>query len=86
MPRGPMQTLTLTALRQNIFQLADRVLETGEPVLIERNGRHLLLMPERPKLDLSQLPRRNLFKGKPEELVNVDTWDEAEWGEPNNLD
>jgi len=80
-----MQTVTLTALRQNIFQLADQVLETGEPVVIERNGRHLLLVAERPKLDLSKLPRRHLFNGNPEELVNAKTWDEAEWGEPNNL-
>lgn len=80
-----MEPVTLTALRQNIFQLADRVLETGEPVVIERNGRHLLLAPERPKLDLSKLPRRSLFKGEPEELINAKTWDEAEWGEPNNL-
>lgn len=81
-----MQTVTLTALRQNIFQLADQVLETGEPVVIERNGRHLVLMPEKPKLDLSKLPRRHLFNGDPEELVNAKTWDESEWGEPNNLD
>lgn len=80
-----MQTITLTALRQNIFQLADQVLETGEPVVIERNGRHLLLAPVRPRLDLSKLPRRHLFNGAPEELVNAKTWDEAEWRELNNL-
>lgn len=80
-----METVTLTALRQNIFQLADQVLETGEPVVIERNGRHLLLVAERPRLDLSKLPRRKLFNGDPEELVNAKTWDEAEWGEPNTL-
>jgi len=80
-----METVTLTALRQNIFQLADQVLETGEPVVIERNGRHLLLVAERPKLDIAKLPRRTLFKGAPEELVNAKTWDEATWGEPNNL-
>jgi hypothetical protein len=86
MTYGPsMNAVTLTSLRQNIFQIADQVLETGEPVVIERNGRHLLLAPERPKLDLRNLPRRHLFNGDPEELVNFKTWDEAEWGEPNNL-
>ena len=78
-----MQTLTLTALRQNIFQLADRVLETGEPVMIERNGRHLLLMPERPKLDLSRLPRRNAIIGNPEDLVDLNV---CEWSELENLE
>ena len=80
-----MAAVTLTALRQNIFQLADQVLETGEPLMIERNGRHLLLVAERPKLDIAKLPRRSLFKGDPDELVNIKTWDEAEWSEPNNL-
>ena len=81
-PATTMQTVTLTALRQNIFQLADQVLETVEPVMIERNGRHLLLVPERPKLDLSKLPRRNAIIGDPEDLVDIKVWDEAEWGEP----
>lgn len=78
-----MQTVTLTALRQNIFQLADRVLETGEPVMIERNGRHLLLVPERPKLDLSKLQRRNAIIGDPEDLVELNV---CEWNEMGNLD
>lgn len=83
MPGRIMQTVTLTTLRQNIFQLADQVLETGEPVLIERNGRHLLLVPEKPKLDLSKLPRRNAIIGDPEELVELNVCD---WNEVENLD
>ncbi|MDP2835312.1 MAG: type II toxin-antitoxin system Phd/YefM family antitoxin [Pseudomonadota bacterium] len=81
-----MQTVTLTALRQNIFHLADQVLETGEPVVIERNGRHLLLVPERPKIDWDKLPRRNAIVGDPEELVELSGWNEAEWHELENLD
>jgi hypothetical protein len=77
-----METLTLTALRQNIFQLADQVLETGEPVVIERNGRHLLLVVEKSQLKLENLPRRNAIVGNPEDLVDLKVWDEAEWGEP----
>ncbi|NOT99314.1 MAG: type II toxin-antitoxin system Phd/YefM family antitoxin, partial [Sideroxydans sp.] len=38
-----MKKLTLTTLRQQIFQVADEVLVTGVPVSIERNGRLLLL-------------------------------------------
>lgn len=78
-----MQTVTLTALRQNIFQLADQVLETGEPVVIERNGRHLLLTPEKPKLEWNKLPRRNAIIGNPEELAELNV---CEWHEMENLD
>lgn len=77
-----METVTLTALRQNIFQLADQVLETGEPVVIERNGRNLLLVVEKPRLKLENLPRRNAIVGNPEDLVDLKVWDEGEWGEP----
>jgi len=41
-----MQNLTLTTLRRNLFQVADQVLATGEPVIIERNGRRLALIAE----------------------------------------
>lgn len=77
-----METVTLTALRQNIFRLADQVLETGEPVLIERNGRHLVLMPEKPRLKLDNLPRRNAIVGDPDDLAEIQVWDASEWGEP----
>ncbi|MCA1602738.1 MAG: N-formylglutamate amidohydrolase [Acidobacteria bacterium] len=34
-----MEKLTLTALRQRLFQVADQVLKTGVPVAIERHGK-----------------------------------------------
>ena len=34
-----MKKLSLTALRQNLFKVADEVLKTGQPVEIERNGK-----------------------------------------------
>lgn len=80
-----MQTLSLTALRQNIFQVADHVLDTGEPVIIERHGQRLVLAPEKPASKLDKLPRRKLFDGDPEELVELKVWDEREWREPDNL-
>ncbi|NBB15850.1 hypothetical protein GVN21_10835 [Caulobacter sp. SLTY] len=39
-----MTKITLTELRKDLFRLADRALETGEPVVIERNGRTMVLM------------------------------------------
>ena len=80
-----METLSLTALRQNIFQVADHVLETGEPVVIERHGQRLVLAPERPASRLDKLPRRNAIVGDPETLVELKVWDERKWREPDNL-
>lgn len=38
--------ISITELRQNLFQLADQVAETGEPLLIERRGVRLQLVRE----------------------------------------
>jgi len=88
-----MQNLTLTTLRKNLFRVADQVLATGEPVIIERHGRRLALVAEsalaagsrmhKPKLD--NLPRRKLFKGNPDELAEFKVWEFSEWQEPKNL-
>lgn len=86
-----MQNLTLTALRKNLFQVADQVLATGEPVVIERHGRRLALVAE-PKpeaaprrLNLDNLPKRSLFKGNSEELAEFKVWDISQWREPDCL-
>lgn len=39
-------TVSLTELRQRLFQLADQVIDTGEPVLILRRGVRLRLVRE----------------------------------------
>jgi antitoxin (DNA-binding transcriptional repressor) of toxin-antitoxin stability system len=88
-----MQNLTLTALRKNLFQVADQVLATGEPVIIERHGRRLALVAEsaqaaesatrKPRLE--NLPRRKLFKGDPDDLAEFKVWEISEWQEPNKL-
>ncbi len=33
--------MTASALRRDIYRILDRVLDTGEPVIIERNGRRV---------------------------------------------
>lgn len=37
-------SISLTELRQRLFQLADRVVETGEPLIVVRNGVRLRLV------------------------------------------
>ncbi|MGH8192748.1 MAG: hypothetical protein ACREP2_15050 [Rhodanobacteraceae bacterium] len=40
------ESVTLTELRQRLFQLADHVIESGEPLVIERRGVRLRLVRE----------------------------------------
>lgn len=41
-------SISLTELRQRLFQLADHVAETGEPLVILRNGVRLRLVRDEP--------------------------------------
>lgn len=79
-----MKKLTLTTLRQQIFQIADEVLMTGRPVSIERNGKVLLLSPaiELNKSKSLKLKRRKLISGDAESLHTVKV---GEWHELENL-
>jgi len=79
-----MKKLTLTTLRQQIFQIADEVLMTGQPVSIERNGKVLLLSPavELNKSKSLKLKRRKLISGGAESLHTAKVW---EWHELENL-
>jgi prevent-host-death family protein len=78
-----METLSLTALRKQLYQVVDRVLETGVPVEIERHGKKLMIVPvEQPASKLAKLKRRNGIIGNPDELVDLKVW---EWEEPRNL-
>ena len=41
-----MKTVTITELRRNIFRLIDETLETGEPIVLNRKGKRLVLSRE----------------------------------------
>jgi hypothetical protein len=77
-----MDKLTLTTLRERLFEVADRVIETGVPVAIERRGKTLLLAPQEPTPRLARLRRRKLIKGAPGSLVDVKA---GRWREVRNL-
>jgi hypothetical protein len=66
-----------TKLRENIYQLLDQALETGEALEIKRKGRTLRIVPEPRPTRLAQLPRRPTINGDPEDLVHLD-WS-GEW-------
>lgn len=77
-----MEKLTLTALRQNLFRVVDRVLETGIPVAVQRHGKTVLLAPQTTVPKLSKLKRRKLINGDPESLVDAKA---GQWREPRKL-
>lgn len=62
--------ISITELRQRLFQLADRVAETGEPLLIERRGVRLrLVRDDEPAAKrggrLARLVRQDIVVGPP---------------------
>mgnify|MGYP000963929716 CR=1 FL=1 len=70
--------ISASHLRQDLYKLLDRVLETGEPLVIDRKGRRLRVVPDAPPSRLARLPKRQGFVvGDPADLVHVD-WS-AEW-------
>ena len=78
-----MKPLSLTALRKQLYRVIDRVLATGIPVEVERNGRRVLIMPtEGVGRKLTQLKKRDGIIGDPETLVDISV---SEWSEPKNL-
>lgn len=64
--------------KREILGLLDKVIKTGVPVEIERNGKRLLISPAEKRRDLDCLEEHPGFIfGNPDDLVHVD-WS-AEW-------
>jgi antitoxin (DNA-binding transcriptional repressor) of toxin-antitoxin stability system len=68
--------MTASRLRQDIYRVLDRVLETGVPVEILRNGKLLRIVPPEEKAKLERLAPHEYLRGDPEELVHLD-WSAA---------
>jgi hypothetical protein len=72
-------TIKATQLRQNLYKLLDNILETGQPLEIERNGKILRIAPTEPTSKFDLLEKHNTIRGKPEDLLGLD-WSEL-WSE-----
>lgn len=79
-----MNKLSVTELRNNIYQLVDQVINTGEPLAIERNGKKLLLsmVSSAPISKLKRLKPHHSIEGDPDNLINLQVY---QWKEENHL-
>ncbi len=67
-----------TKLRANLYRVLDKVLKTGVPVEIERDGKLLKIVPVEAQDKLKNLkPHKSYLATDPQSLVHVD-WSE-EW-------
>jgi hypothetical protein len=66
--------LTASKLREDIYNILDAVLATGEPVEIERKGRRLLISADKPPASrLDKIRKRpGMITGSPTDLAEVD--------------
>ena len=69
--------MTTSALRRDIYRILDRVLETGEPVIIERNGRQVRISADDASSRLDALVRRpEVVVGDSADFVHLDWSDQ----------
>ena len=73
--------LSATRLRQNLYSILDQVLETGIPVVIERKGCRLKIVPEKPISKLDRLEPHDTINGDPEDIISLN-WENYWQGEP----
>jgi antitoxin (DNA-binding transcriptional repressor) of toxin-antitoxin stability system len=79
--------VTPTELRKNIYALLDRVIETGEPLEIDRKGVTLEVVAPKPSSKLSKLEAaksraKEIWVGDPNDIFTIDLLEEwrEEWG------
>lgn len=72
-----LETLTPSRLRQNLYRILDRVLETGKPAKISRRGKRLRIVRDEGARKLDAIKRHpDYLRTDPEDLVHVDWSDE----------
>lgn len=72
--------MTASKLRQDIYRILDQVLETGEPVIVERRGKRIRIAAEETPSRIGSLVRRpDVVVGDSEDFVHLD-WSN-EWTE-----
>ena len=65
--------ITASDLRQDIYRILDSVLDSGQPVEVERRGRRLKIAAVAPVSKLSRLvPQTKFLRGDPDAIVSID--------------
>jgi len=68
---------SVSRLRADLYNVLDRVLETGVPVEVERKGRRLRIVPVEQGERLASLTLHpDYLRGDPEAIVHLDWSDE----------
>jgi hypothetical protein len=70
-------SLTASKLRQDVYRILDKIIETGIPVEIVRRGKTLRISPSERAGKLDNLIQRKFLNCDPEEIVHLD-WS-GEW-------
>ena len=73
---GDVMILTASTLRNNIYRLLDKVLETGIPLEIERKGRRLKIISDGKTSKLDNLKKRDILNTNADEIVHIDWSDQ----------
>ena len=71
-------SISLSALRQDLFKSVDQVIATGIPLEVKRKGRIVKIIVEDKKDKLANLTPHDCIVDDPEDLVNlhIPHWDE----------
>ena len=77
-----MGSISLTALRSNLFKIVDDIIKTGNPVEIERSGHRLKITLEEKRSKLDNLKPHDCIVGEPDDLIQIKV---GEWGEATKL-
>lgn len=70
--RMAAKRFTASELRADVYRVLDSVLETGLSVEIERKGRVLKIIEDKPVPKLSRLIKRRALGGDPDDIVHMD--------------
>ena len=69
-------TISATALRNDLYNLIDQVLITGEPIQVKRKTGSVTIAPNHQPNKLDNLRKRKCIVGDPDELIHFSP---AEW-------
>jgi len=70
------EAITPTELRKNLYRLLDQVLETGQPLRIDRGGQLILIIPATAHRRFGDGPRLDCTPCTIDELASI-SWEHA---------